>query len=227
VLLPPGPLDQTLVEKRPDVLVYTSAPLTSDIEVTGPLRIVIYVSTSVNDTDFTAKLVDVEPGGRPLLVTDGIERLRYRLSLSQPVFVKKNEPYQVSIDAGVTSHVFALGHRIRVEISSSNFPRFDRNMNSVRPNAYETKFAKARQTIFHAKGYPSEVLLPVIPRNGTPRAGRERFQSSATAIAPAKIKRPPTIFPGVNFSLKKKAPNKITSTTLNLSMGATREAGPT
>jgi len=226
-LLPPGPLDQTGVEKRPDVLVYTSSPLTSDVEVTGPIRAVIYVSTSVNDTDFTAKLVDVDPRGRPILVTDGIERLRYRLSLSQPVFVKKNEPYQVSIDAGVTSYVFAAGHRIRVEISSSNFPRFDRNMNSVRPNAFETKFTKARQTIFHAKGYPSEILLPVIPRAGTSRNARERSQSRATAIAPAKINNPPTTFPGVSFSLKKTAPNKITSTTLNLSMGATRDAGPT
>jgi putative CocE/NonD family hydrolase len=139
----------------------------SELEVTGPVRVVLYISTSVNDTDFTAKLVDVEPDGRSFLVTDGIERLRYRLSLSQPVFVKKNSPYQISIDAGVTSYVFAAGHRIRLEVSSSNFPRFDRNMNSVRPNAYETKFTKARQTVLHAKGYPSEILLPVIPRSTT------------------------------------------------------------
>src|SRR5579884_2065593 len=118
VLLPPGPLDQSGVERRQDVLVYTSVPLTADMEVTGPIRVVLYVSTTVNDSDFTAKLVDVQPDGRPLLVTDGIERLRYRLSLSQPVFVKKNEPYQISIDAGVTSYLFAAGHRIRLEVSS-------------------------------------------------------------------------------------------------------------
>jgi putative CocE/NonD family hydrolase len=226
VLLPPGPLDQSAIEQRPDVLVYTSAPLNSDLEVTGPIRVVLYVSTSVNDTDFTAKLVDVEPGGRPLLVTDGIERLRYRLSLSQPVFVKKNEPYQVSIDAGVTSYVFAPGHRIRVEVSSSNFPRFDRNMNSVMPNAYETKFTKARQTILHAKGYPSEILLPVIPRVSL-RTVHEANQSKATAMAPAKINAPPIALPGVNFSPRKSVANRITKTTLNLSIGATREAGPT
>ncbi len=163
LLLPPGPLDQSGVEMRPDVLVYTSNPLPNDIEVTGPIRVVLFVSTSANDTDFTAKLVDVEPNGRPLLITDGIQRLRYRLSLAQPIFVRKNQPYEINIDAGVTSYVFAAGHRIRVEISSSNFPRFDRNMNSVKPNAFETKFTKARQTVLHDPKYPSAVLLPVIP----------------------------------------------------------------
>ena len=167
ILMPPGPLDQSAIETRPDVLVYTSPPLTSEFEVTGPIHVVLYVSTSVNDTDFTAKLVDVQPSGRALLVTDGIQRLRYRLSLDRPIFVKKNEAYQVSIDAGVTSYVFAPGHRIRLEVSSSNFPRFDRNMNSARPNAFETKFNKARQTVFHAKGYPSEILLPIIPRGSS------------------------------------------------------------
>jgi len=226
VLLPPGPLDQSAVERRPDVLVYTSAPLSNDLEVTGPIRAVLYVSTSVNDTDFTAKLIDVEPDGHPLLITDGIERLRYRLSLSEPVFVKKNEPYQVSIDAGVTSYVFESGHRIRVEVSSSNFPRFDRSMNSVRPNAYETKLTKARQTVLHAQGYPSEILLPVIPR-AAGHSVREPNQSKAIAMAPAAIKTPPMAFPGVIFSPKKSAPNTTTKTTLNLSTGATRDAGPT
>ncbi len=226
LLLPPGPLDQSAVEKRPDVLVYTSAPLSSDIEITGPIRVVLYVSTSVNDTDFTAKLVDVEPDGRPLLVADGMERLRYRLSLSKPVFVKKNQPYQVSIDAGVTSYVFSGGHRIRLEVSSSNFPRFDRNMNSVRPIAYETRFTKARQTILHARGYPSEILLPLIPHTNQRRV-REQSQSKAIAMAPATIKAPPITFPGVNLSSRKNAAKRMTKTTLNLSIGATRDAGPT
>ncbi len=226
VILPPGPLDQGPVEVRPDVLVYTSPPLTTDLEVTGPINVILYISTSVNDTDFTAKLVDVEPNGRALLVTDGIQRLRYRLSLSEPVFVKKNEAYQISIDAGVTSYVFAPGHRIRLEVSSSNFPRFDRNMNSPRPNGYETKFTKARQTVLHAKGYPSEILLPVIPRGLTGPGARERGQSKATAIAPAKISAPPMALPGVSFSPKKTTAKMMTNTTLSLSIGATREAGP-
>jgi predicted acyl esterase len=163
-LFPPGPLDQSAVEERPDVLVYTSPPLSEEIEVTGPVRTILYVSTSANDTDFTAKLVDVQPGGKPLLVTDGIQRLRYRLSLGAPVFVKRNQAYQISIDTGVTSYVFGVRHRIRLEISSSNFPRFDRNLNGVGLNADQTKPVKARQTVLHEKGFPSAVILPVIPR---------------------------------------------------------------
>jgi putative CocE/NonD family hydrolase len=170
-IMPPGPLDQSAVERRPDVLVYTSSPVSEDTEITGPVRVVLYVATSANDTDFTAKLVDVQPDGRPLLVTDGIQRLRYRLSLDRPVFVKRNTAYQISIDAGVTSYVFSPGHRIRIEISSSNFPRFDRNLNSARPNAEETKMTKARQTVFHEKGYPSAVILPLLSKSAGSRAG--------------------------------------------------------
>jgi hypothetical protein len=165
-VFPPGPLDQHSVERREDVLVYTSPPLSEEIEVTGPVRTVLYVATSANDTDFTSKLVDVQPDGRPLLVTDGIQRLRYRLSLSRPVFVKRNEAYQISVDTGVTSYVFAPGHRIRVEISSSNFPRFDRNLNSAGANSDQTKINKAKQVVYHEKGYPSAIILPVIPREG-------------------------------------------------------------
>jgi len=164
-VLPPGPLDQSAVEKRNDVLVYTSGPLTDDMEVTGPVRVVLYIATSANDTDFTAKLVDVQPNGNPLLVSDGIQRLRYRLSLDQPVFVKRNTAYQITVDAGVTSYVFAAGHRIRLEVSSSNFPRFDRNLNSMLPNADAEKMTKAHQTVFHQSGYPSAIILPVIPRS--------------------------------------------------------------
>ncbi len=176
-LLPPGPLDQSAVETRNDVLVYTSAPLEEEIEVTGPVRVLLYVATSANDTDYTAKLVDVEPDGRPLLVSDGIQRLRYRLSLAQPIFVKRNTPYQISIDAGVTSYVFATGHRIRLEVSSSNFPRFDRNLNSFRPNAEEIKLTKARQTVFHQKGYASAIILPIIPNANGGRTLTTRYQT--------------------------------------------------
>ncbi len=165
-ILPPGPLDQSAVERRNDVLVYTSEPLTENLEVTGTVRAVLYIATSVNDTDFTVKLVDVRPNGNPLLVTDGIQRLRYRLSLDQPVFVQRNAAYQITVDAGVTSYVFAPGHRIRLEVSSSNFPRFDRNMNSMGANAAEGKTIKAHQTVFHKQGYPSALILPVIPNGG-------------------------------------------------------------
>jgi putative CocE/NonD family hydrolase len=163
-VLPPGPLDQSAVERRNDVLVYTSNPLADDMEVTGLVRVVLYVATSANDTDFTTKLVDVQPNGSPLLVADGIQRLRYRLSLEEPAFVKRNTPYQITVDAGVTSYVFAAGHRIRLEVSSSNFPRFDRSMNSMAANADEGKMTKAHQTVFHQAGYPSAIILPVIPK---------------------------------------------------------------
>jgi len=148
----------------------TPTPLAEELELTGPIRAVLYVSTSVNDTDFTVKLVDLSPSGTPLLVTDGIQRLRYRLSLAKPVFVKKNEAYQISVDVGVTSYVFASGHRIRLEVSSSNFPRFDRNLNTLHANSEEVKTTKARQTVFHEKGYPSAVILPVIPRVASGRS---------------------------------------------------------
>jgi putative CocE/NonD family hydrolase len=165
-VFPPGPLDQRSVEQRPDVLVYTSAAMTEELEVTGPVRTVLYVSTSANDTDFTAKLVDVQPDGRPLLVTDGIQRLRYRLSLDKPVLVKRNAAYQISVDTGVTSYVFEPGHRIRVEVSSSNFPRFDRNLNSAGLNSEQTKLIKAKQVVYHERGYPSAIILPLIPHEG-------------------------------------------------------------
>ncbi len=162
-VLPPGPLDQSSVERRSDVLVYTSGPLAEDLEVTGPVRALLYVATSANDTDFTAKLVDVPPAGAPRLITDGIVRLRYRLSLSTSTFVKRNTPYQVSVDSGVTSYVFPAGHRIRLEVSSSNFPRFDRNLNTLEPVADAAKAIKASQTVFHEPKYPSALILPVIP----------------------------------------------------------------
>ncbi len=129
-IFPWGPMDQRPVEKRKDVLVYTSAPLKQDLEVTGPIRVVLYASTSAADTDFTAKLVDVFPNGEARNLTDGILRIRYRQGLDKPELAKPGEIYPLTIDAGVTSNVFLAGHSIRVEISSSNFPRFDRNPNT-------------------------------------------------------------------------------------------------
>ena len=164
-ILPPGPLEQTAVERRNDVLVYTSTPLKEDTEVTGPVRAVLYVSTSANDTDFTAKLVDVGTDGSAIEVCDGIQRLRYRLSLAKPVFVKRNTAYQISVDVGVTSYQFAAGHKIRLEVSSSNFPRFDRNMNSSGPNSEASKPVRAKQTVYHEKVYPSALILPVVAKH--------------------------------------------------------------
>ena len=187
--MPPGPLDQQAVEKRKDVLVYTSPPLTQAMEVTGDVRVILYVATSANDTDFTAKLVDVQPDGQALMVTDGIQRLRYRLSLHHPVFVKRNGSYQISIDAGVTSYVFFPGHRFRLEVSSSNFPRFDRNLNSAGPNADQTKAVKARQTVLHDERYPSAIILPVIPGDSVQDAGMHQpARTERLTISPEQQK---------------------------------------
>ncbi len=167
LVFPDGPLDQTAVERRQDVLVYTSGVLADDLEATGPVRATLYVSTSANDTDFTVKLVDLSATGIPLLVTDGLVRVRYRVSLRDPSFVKHDVPYQVTIDGGVTSYVFRAGHRIRAEISSSNFPRFDRNLNRAEANADESRPQNALQTVFHERKYPSAIYLPVIPKAHT------------------------------------------------------------
>ncbi len=169
-VLPWGPMDQRSVERRRDVLVYTGAPLTHDTEVTGPIRAVLYVSTSQSDTDFTAKLVDVFPDGYARNLTDGVLRLRYRDSIEKPIPAQPGEVYPISIDLGATSNVFAKDHRIRLEISSSNFPRFDRNPNTGRPIADEHEFRQATETVYHGRHTPSRLLLPIVPNEESPFA---------------------------------------------------------
>jgi putative CocE/NonD family hydrolase len=156
-----GPMDQRAVERRRDVLVYTTAPLQNDVEVIGTVRVVLYAATSARDTDFTAKLVDVFPDGRAQNLTDGILRLRYRKSLEKAQLIRPGEIAKLTIDAGVTGNVFQKGHRIRMEISSSNFPRFDRNPNTGGSIADETELRKASQTIYHDAVHPSHLVLPV------------------------------------------------------------------
>lgn len=163
-VFPWGPMDQRPVEKRQDVLVYSTAPLRQDTEVIGPVEVVLYVATSAKDTDFSAKLVDVFPDGYARNLTDGLLRLRYRNSLERAELAKPGQVYRVTIDAGVTSNVFLKGHRIRIEVSSSNFPRFDRNPNTGGPLAEETKLLKANQTIYHDRERPSQVVLMVVGR---------------------------------------------------------------
>jgi putative CocE/NonD family hydrolase len=164
-IFPWGPLDQRPVEKRRDVLVYSTTPLTSPIEVTGQIKAVLHVSSTAPDTDFTAKLVDVFPDGTARNLTDGILRMRYRDSLETPKLMTSGEDYKVTIDAGVTSNVFLVGHRIRLEISSSNFPRFDRNPNTggAIADAGAKQTRPATQTVYHEPKRNSYVLLPVVP----------------------------------------------------------------
>jgi hypothetical protein len=171
---PWGPMDQRPVETRRDVLVYTTPPVKRDLEVTGRVDAVLYVSTSATDTDFSAKLVDVFPNGETRNLTDGMLRLRYREGLQKPVPGRPGEVYPITIDVGVTSTVFLSGHAIRLEVSSSNFPRFDRNPNTGRPVADEKVLRKAQQTVYHDPRRESHLLLPVIPDGGgMPGASRQ------------------------------------------------------
>jgi putative CocE/NonD family hydrolase len=163
LILPVGVQDQREVERRHDVLVYTGGVLEKPLEVTGPLTVVLYASSSAPDTDFTAKLVDVRPDGYAQNIADGILRARYRASRTTPTLLTPGEVYEFKIDLWATSHVFLPGHRLRVEISSSNFPRFDRNLNTGGDQATGTQFQVAEQTVFHNQRFRSHILLPVIP----------------------------------------------------------------
>ena len=158
-----GPRDQQHAEWRPDVLVYTTDPLEEDVEVTGPVSVVLYASSSAPDTDFTAKLVDVHPGGRAINVAQGIIRARYRDSWEKPELMTPGEVYKFTIDLWSTSNCFLAGHRIGVEISSSNFPQFDRNPNTGNEFGKDSETQIATQTIYHDSERPSHVLLPIIP----------------------------------------------------------------
>lgn len=159
-----GPLDQSLLEEREDVLVYTSEQLEKDVEVTGYVKVTLFAASSAPDTDFTVKLVDVHPNGKAFNITDGIIRARYRDGVSSPSLIEPNKVYEYTIDLLPTSSVFKVGHKIRVEISSSNFPRFDRNPNTGELSKDSSELKQAKQTILHNEQYPSQIILPIIPR---------------------------------------------------------------
>lgn len=159
---PPGAFDQSKVEARHDVLVYSTPVLEEGVEVTGPLQLVLFVSSSAKDTDFTGKLVDVYPDGTAYNVQEGILRARYREGFDREVFMDEGGVYKLKITLHATSNYFAPGHRIRLEVSSSNFPRFDRNLNTGGNNFDETEWTIAKNTIHHSKKYSSHILLPII-----------------------------------------------------------------
>lgn len=158
-----GAFDQRPVETREDVLIYSSAPLAEPLEVVGPVKVVLYATSSAVDTDFTAKLVDVEPCGLARNLTDSIIRARYRNSMAEPELLTPGEAVAYEIDLIGTANQFQKGHRIRVEISSSNFPRFDRNLNTGEDQATATEMVSALQTVLHSAEYPSRIILPVVP----------------------------------------------------------------
>jgi len=161
--LAPGPRDQSSVEARQDVLVYSTPSLTHDIEVTGPVRLQLFGRSSAVDTDFLAKLVDVDPDGLAQNLTEGIVRARYRNSQQTPELLKPGEIYKFDVDLWATSNLFRRGHRIRLEVSSSNFPRFDRNTNTGDDTAHARKFVSAQNAVIHDAAHPSALILPIVP----------------------------------------------------------------
>lgn len=158
-----GMVDQAPVESRQDVLVYTSAALQAPLTIAGPLRAEIYVSSSAKDTDFTAKLVDVFPDGRALNIQEGALRLRYRESFTDPKLAKAGEVYRVSVDMRAIAYQLPKGHRLRLQISSSNFPRLERNLNTGGNNYDESQPVIAKNRVWRAPNYPSALILPVMP----------------------------------------------------------------
>ena len=163
--VPSGAHDHSLVEKRPDVLVFTGPVLDKTVEVTGPIRATLYAASSAPDTDWVVRLIDVDPNGYARNIQDGIVRARYRKGKDAPPSpIEPGRVYQYDIDMWASSNAFLPGHRIRVEVTSSNFPRFDRNLNTGEDPATGTRMAVAHQQVLHSARYPSHVLLPVIPR---------------------------------------------------------------
>jgi hypothetical protein len=163
--LPQGSVDNRKNEERPDVLVYTGEPLQQGMEITGPVRATIYVSTNVVDTDIAMKLLDVYPDGRAHNLTEGIARAKYRNSYSAPELMRPGQVYKVDVELFPTSNWFEAGHRIRIEIAGSDFPNFARNLNT--PNSDSgTEMKVAHTTIHHSQQYPSAIVLPVVSAGG-------------------------------------------------------------
>ncbi|MHC4399586.1 MAG: CocE/NonD family hydrolase [Planctomycetota bacterium] len=159
-----GPKDRRSVQRREDVLVYTTDRLAEDVEVTGPVELVLYAASSAVDTDFTATLTDVHPDGRAIHICEGIRGATFRESLEHPTPIEPGKIYPFSISLWETSMVFRAGHRIRLEVSSSNFPRYARNQNTGLPLGTSAKVELAHQTVYHNARYPSHLILPIIPQ---------------------------------------------------------------
>ena len=163
--LPPGAFDQRPVEARSDVLVFKTPPLEQDVEVTGPVVLHLWTATTAADTDFTAKLVDIFPDGHARNLTDGIVRARYRdfRTGASPSLIEPGQAYAYEIDLWATSNVFKAGHRIGLQVTSSCFPRWDRNPNTAHPFGADAELRIARQEILHDQAHPSHVVLPFVP----------------------------------------------------------------
>jgi putative CocE/NonD family hydrolase len=158
-----GAFDQRKIEERPDILVYSTEPLKEGIEVSGPIEVTLYVSSDAKDTDFTVKLIDVDPDGRAYNLDETIQRMRYRNGYDKPlVWMEAGKVYKVTLQPMATSNYFEAGHRIRIEVSSSNFPRFDRNLNTGGKNYDESQGVVAHNAVHHSKQHPSEIKIMVV-----------------------------------------------------------------
>ena len=160
-----GAFDQQKMETRNDILVYTTEPLAEGVEVSGFIETTLYVSSDVKDTDFTIKLIDVYPDGKAYNLDETIQRVRYREGYEKEVFMEKGKVYKLELSAMSTSNFFQKGHRIRIEISSSNFPRFDRNMNTGGNNWDESVGLVAHNNVHHSAQYPSQIRLPMVKKS--------------------------------------------------------------
>jgi len=158
--IPKGPMDQRRVESRPDVLVFTSEVLDAPVEITGRIHARLYVSSDCPDTDFTVKLCDVYPDGRSMLVTDGIQKAKFRESYREAKLLEAKEVYELTVDLWSTSLVFDRGHRVRVAVSSSNFPRFDPNPNTGEPWTPDCDARVATSALHVSRKHPSHIILP-------------------------------------------------------------------
>ena len=165
-----GSFDQRKMETREDILVYTSEPFKEGTEITGPITPTLYVSSNVKDTDFTVKVIDVHPDGRAYNLDESIQRMRYRDGYEKPpVWMESGKVYKVTLQPLNTSNYFAAGHRLRIEVSSSNFPRFDRNLNTGGNNYDEVKGVVAHNRVHHSKQYPSQIVVTVVSKQSTAR----------------------------------------------------------
>jgi putative CocE/NonD family hydrolase len=170
-----GPDDYRPVERRDDVLVFTAKPFSKDVTVCGPVRVQLFASTSARDTDFTGKVLDVWPNGFAQRLSDGIVRARYRNGGDKPSLITAGQIYPYDIDLWNTCQQFKQGHSIRLEISSSTFPKYDRNQNTGEALGKTSNTVVAQQTIYHDDQHPSYVLIPIVPDTaGTPATFTKR-----------------------------------------------------
>jgi putative CocE/NonD family hydrolase len=170
-----GAFDQRRMEARDDILVYTSDAFKEGTEVSGPITPTLYVSSDAKDTDFTVKVLDVYPDGRAYNLDESIQRMRYRDGYDKPLaWMESGKVYKVTLQPLTTSNYFAAGHKLRIEVSSSNFPRFDRNLNTGGNNYDESKGVIAHNVVHHSKQYPSSVTVTVVKRPAPSTAGQQR-----------------------------------------------------